>query len=240
MKSIIIGIFFIFISLELLALQSDVIKVATDTTFPPFILVKEGRLVGFDIDLLNLVASKLKKTIKFMPMEFNYVISSVASGITDLGAGGLSITEDREKIVDFTTPYFDSGFVIVTRKDLGNLDINQLEHKKVGTYISDITRPIVKTLKLDKNILFGKYNFLFDELISGSIDAIFVDYPFAQYMLSNKYKETLKITSSLYFQNQYGFAVRKNYPLKKDINKAIEDILLSPTYKTIYIKWIKD
>ena len=240
MRNIFIGLFFLFFTFNLIAEQREVIRVATATDFPPFAFVKEGKLTGFDVDLLEIIGSKLNRSIKFIPMESNFVISSVISKITDLAGGGVSITQDRQKTVDFIVPYFDSGFVIVVRKDSEELDINQLKNKKIGTYLSDITGPIARTLGLDKNMLYGRYDFLFDELITGAIDAVLFDYPFAQYMISHNYKESLKVTGPLYFQHQYAFAVRKNYHLKKDIDKAIEEILSSPVYKSIYIKWFGD
>lgn len=240
MRNIFICLFFFFFTISAIAEQVEAIRVAISADFPPFAFVKEGKLTGFDVDLLEEIASKLERSIKFIPMESNVVISSVASGVADLAAGGFNITEERKKKVDFTTPYLESGFVIVIRKDSEELDINQLKNKKVGTYYSDFTASIARSLGLDKNILYGKYDFLFGELITGEIDAIFFDYPFAQYMVSHKYKESLKITGPLYFQHQYGFAVRKNFSLKNEINKAIENILFSPTYKSIYAKWFGD
>lgn len=236
---IFVNLFFLF-SIIIKAEQLDIIKVATATDFPPFVTVKEGELTGFDIDLLKAMALKLKKTIKFLPMESNYVLSTVASNLADLGAGGFSITEERKKIVDFTAPYFDSGFVLVTRKSSKDLDINKLYNKKVGTYMNDVSSHYIKTLGLDKNILYGKYDFLFNELITGEIDAIFIDYPFAKYMLSHNYKDILKITGPLYFPHQYAFIIKKNHPLKNEIDRAIENILSSSTYQKIYSKWFED
>ena len=217
--------------------EISLIEIAVPTDFPPFAFVEKGELKGFDIDLLNAVASRLKKTIKFLPMKSNYVISAVASNLADLGAGGLSITEKRKEYVDFTTPYFDSGFVLVIRKNYEDLDINKLHDKKIGTYISDLTRFYMDTLNLDKNIISGEYNLLFNELISGGIDTVFIDYPAAKYMVSHYYKDTLKLTGPLYFQQQYGYVIRKKHPLKKDIDRAIENILNSSTYQSIYTKW---
>ena len=240
MRIIIFVYLFFLCSVIIKAEQLDLIKIATSTDFPPFVTVEDGQLTGFDVDLLKEVASKLKKTIKFLPVESSYVLSTVTSGLADLGAGGFSISEERKKFVDFTTPYFDAGFVIVIRKNQEDLDINKLYNKKIGTYVSDFLDHYIKTLKLDKNMVYGRYHFLFDELIAGAIDAILVDYPFAKYMVSNNYKDTLKITGPLYFQHQYGFIVTKNHPLKKDIDRAIETILTSSTYQRIYSKWFGD
>jgi ABC-type amino acid transport substrate-binding protein len=172
-----------------LAKDISVINVAVSIDFPPFAFVEKGEIKGFDIDLLNAVASRLKKRIKYSPMKSNYVISAVASNLADLGAGGISIIKERQEYVDFTTPYFDSGFVLVIRKNYEDLDINQLKDKKIGTYMSDLTKSYMSTLNLGKNIIFGEYNFLFNELMGGAIDTVFVDYPHEKYMVSHNYKD---------------------------------------------------
>jgi glutamine transport system substrate-binding protein len=239
-KKIVILASFLFIVFNISFAYAETITVAIDPNLPPFTFIKDGDLTGFDVELLNNIAANINKKLKFVPMDFNLIISAVASGITDLGAGGCSISDERRKIVDFSEPYFDSGLIIVTRKDMGELDINKIQNKKVGTYVSDFSKYFVQVTKLDKNIIYGKFDFLFNELLSGSIDAIFVDYPLGKYVVSHDYKDSLKLTGPLYFPHQYGFAMRKNYYLKTAINKAIKSILLSPTYKKLYFKYFGD
>lgn len=240
MRIVIIALLLFFCSFTIWAEETSLITAAVPTDFPPFAFAEKGEVKGFDIDLLSAVATQLKKTVKFLPVKSNFVVSAVASKLADLGAGGLSITEKRKEHVDFTIPYFDSGFVLVIRKNYEDVDINKLQDKKIGTYINDLTRHFIGTLNLDKNIISGEYNFLFDELISGGIDAVFVDYPHATYMISHYYKDTLKITGPLYFQHQYAFVIQKNHPLKKDIDRALKNILDSSTYQSIYTKWFGD
>ena len=93
------------------AMARDLLHVGTEPTFAPFEFLdtKTREFSGFDIDLIKAVADKAGYDVKIMNMGFDALIPALSSGTIDVIASGISITEERQKKVDFTTPYYQSG-----------------------------------------------------------------------------------------------------------------------------------
>lgn len=92
--------------------------VATNAEFPPYESVVDGEVVGYDIDLMRAICEELDMELVVKNIAFDSIISSVDRGIADVGATGMSITEDRLKQVDFSNPYTTAKQVIIVREDL--------------------------------------------------------------------------------------------------------------------------
>ncbi len=92
--------------------------VETNVPFTPFEFYQDRKIVGVDVDIVNRVASKMKKTIQIKNVEFDVIIDNVEAGrIADAGAAGLTITPAREAKVNFTIPYYTSvQYVIFNRE----------------------------------------------------------------------------------------------------------------------------
>ncbi len=92
--------------------------VATNAEFPPYESVVDGEVVGYDIDMMRAICEELDMELVVKNIAFDSIISSVDRGIADVGATGMSITEDRLKQVDFSNPYTTAKQVIIVREDL--------------------------------------------------------------------------------------------------------------------------
>lgn len=95
--------------------RKGTLVVATNATFPPYEYYEQGRLVGIDIDLMHAVADLLGMDVRLEDMNFDAVITSVQTGKADVGAAGLTISEERKKNVSFSTPYTAVRTVIIVR-----------------------------------------------------------------------------------------------------------------------------
>jgi polar amino acid transport system substrate-binding protein len=94
-----------------------VLRVGVNPQFKPFSFEKNGKRVGVDIDIANLLAKKLGVTAKIMaPKSFSELIPMLQADKIDIIIAGMSITFDRAKMVDFSTPYFDTGLSILLNK----------------------------------------------------------------------------------------------------------------------------
>lgn len=91
--------------------------VATNTPFSPF-EYKEGNLFyGVDMEIAALIAEKLGKELVIVDMEFDSIVTSVNTGNADIGMAGLTISEDRKALVNFTDPYYAASQVIICKAD---------------------------------------------------------------------------------------------------------------------------
>ena len=106
--------------------DDDTIYVDTNAFFAPFEYYDGTEIVGVDIDIMNKVGDKLGKKVKFENTDFGIIIDNVSQGKKyDCGAAGITITEARQKLVDFSNPYFTSiQYVICKASDselIGNV-----------------------------------------------------------------------------------------------------------------------
>lgn len=96
--------------------SNDVLKLGTNAAFPPFEYVDGKEIVGFDISMGQSIAKTRSQRLEVVDMAFDSLIPALNSGAIDFIAAGMSVTEERKKNVDFSTPYFASEQVIIVRK----------------------------------------------------------------------------------------------------------------------------
>ncbi|TGQ20511.1 transporter substrate-binding domain-containing protein, partial [Mesorhizobium sp. M00.F.Ca.ET.220.01.1.1] len=94
------------------ALADDLI-VATDTAFVPFEFKEGDKYVGFDIDLWAAIAKDIGVTYTLQPMDFNGIIPALQTKQVDVGLAGITIKDERKKVIDFSDGYYDSGFLLM-------------------------------------------------------------------------------------------------------------------------------
>lgn len=112
--------------------------VALNPDFAPFEYQKvvdgKNQIVGSDIELAKAIATKLGVELELSPMSFDNVLASVQSGKADLAISGVSKTDERSKVFDFSIPYYTAkNKLIVKKSDLTTYQsVNDLAQKKVG------------------------------------------------------------------------------------------------------------
>ena len=92
------------------------VRLGTNAAFPPFEYVEGNEIIGFDICMGQLIARECGANLEVIDMSFDSLIPALASGAIDFIAAGMSVTEERQKNVDFSVPYFESEQVIIVRK----------------------------------------------------------------------------------------------------------------------------
>ncbi|MEU6572788.1 transporter substrate-binding domain-containing protein [Streptomyces sp. NPDC046805] len=215
----------------------------THLPYPPFQSEIGGKVQGFDVSLIDLVAKDLgvKQQILDTPFENFKTGAFLNSGQCDLAAAGMTITPERKKNVDFSVPYFNATQAVLVDKKSG---INSLadvkaKHKKLGAQAQTTGEDYVKSKGYDP-ISFHSSDAVLNGLRSGQVQAVVIDYPVVQGWLKDKANaDAFKVVGNLNTGEQYGFTVKKgNTKLLAAIDKAIKDAKADGTYKKIYEKWI--
>lgn len=96
------------------ASKTGCLIVATNAYFPPFEYFEGSDITGVDMEIASKLAQKLGKTLYIDNMEFSSVLASVQSGIADIAMAGITVTEARKAIYDFSTEYYESAQVLIT------------------------------------------------------------------------------------------------------------------------------
>nr|WP_222108748.1 basic amino acid ABC transporter substrate-binding protein [Streptomyces cupreus] len=213
----------------------------THLPYPPFQSEIDGKVQGFDVSLIDLVADDLgvKQEILDTPFENFKTGAFLNSGECDLAAAGMTITEERKKNVDFSDPYFEATQAVLADKDSGITSFADLKGKKVGAQAQTTGEDYAKDQGLDP-VSFESSDAVLNGLRTGQVDAVVIDYPVVQGWLKDKANaDAFEIADNINTGEQYGFTVKKgNTKLLAAINKMLADAKADGTYKEIYEKWI--
>ena len=216
-----------------------VIRVGSETTFPPFEFTEGDKYVGFDLDLANAVAKQMGSKMEFKSLGFDALIPAVQSGQIDLIAAGFSANPEREKQVAFSDVYFDqNGFVIIVNKDNDTIkDWADLEGKKVGAQVGTEPVKLIKEAKGEVKQLDSNSQ-AFMELRAKTLDAFVLDQPVAMYYLKQGGDKDLKIVGTPKPGVGFVMAMKKeNKELQAAVNKALKELKANGEYDKIFEKW---
>lgn len=107
-----------FATLGFSACQKEQLVVYTEAGFAPFEYMENGKIVGVDVDIMNLVGEKLGKEIVFENVGFDTIVDTVAQGqLCNVGAAGISVTEERAAKVDFSQEYYTANLYVIYKTD---------------------------------------------------------------------------------------------------------------------------
>ena len=98
------------------------LTVATNSDFPPFEYKEGDKLTGIDIHIAKLIADELELSLYIDDMDFDSVVLAVENHTDDIAMAGLTITEDRAKVVNFSVPYYSSNQVLIVRESNTDFD----------------------------------------------------------------------------------------------------------------------
>lgn len=222
--------------------SAETLRVVTDPSFVPFEMMdpETGEMIGFDMEIIREVADRAGFEVGLNTMDFNGIIPALQTGNVDIAIAGITITEERQQIVDFSDPYYDSGLRVLVRADNDNVEaLPDLEGKKIGTKIGSTSYDYLMK-SLDENDGVTPYpgsSDMYMALMSRAIDAVFYDAPNVGYFASTKGKGKVKTVGKLYEGQQYGIALKKGSEWVDDVNDALAAMKEDGTYKAIYEKW---
>ncbi len=224
------------------AASAETLKVVTDPSFVPFEMMdqKTGKMVGFDMSIIREVADRAGFDIDLNTMDFNGIIPALQSGNVDIAIAGITITDEREQIVDFSDPYYDSGLRLLVRENNSDIDeFDDLEGKKIGTKIGSTSYDyLVENLEADDGVTpYPGSADMYMALMSGAIDAVFYDAPNVGYFARTKGEGKVKTIGPLYEGQQYGIALVEGSEWVDEVNTALAAMKEDGTYKEIYEEW---
>ncbi|WP_327730333.1 transporter substrate-binding domain-containing protein [Streptomyces sp. NBC_00487] len=213
----------------------------THLPYPPFQSEIDGKVQGFDVSLIDLVAEDLgvKQEILDTPFENFKTGAFLNSGECDLAAAGMTITDERKKNVDFSDPYFEATQAVLAAKKTDIRSFADLKGKKVGTQAQTTGEDYAKSQGLDP-VSFESSDAVLNGLRAGQVDAVVIDYPVVQGWLKDaELADTYAVAEQVNTGEEYGITVKKgNTKLLAAINKALADAKSDGTYKKLYEQWI--
>ena len=202
--------------------REDKLVMATEAAFAPYEYYSDGEIKGVDVDIMKAVAKKMNKELKVKDVAFDSILAEVKTKKSDVGAAGISYTEERAKQVDFSIPYVESKQVIVVRKDSNIKGPKDLKNIKVavqlGTVADSVLSDEYKTVQLVRE---KKFMAAIQDLKDNKVSAVVMDeLPAVRLIGAN-----LKILDEAVAVDSYSVIVDKgNTELLKVINEVIEEL----------------
>lgn len=225
--------------------DKKVLKVGSETTYPPFEYVENGEYLGFDMDLIRAIADVQGYEVEIHSLGFDSLIPALKANKVDVCIAAMSIDEERKKSVDFSEPYCQGGLVIaVAEKTEGISTLDDLKGKKLAAQIGTTGADQCQTIKeadpkTPEVKLFKGIGEAFMELVKGGADAVVNDHLVTAYYIQSQGKGKVKMVGDVFAADeQYGIAVKKgNTEMLNLMNDGLKKIKDNGEYDKIYTKW---
>ncbi len=203
----------------------------------------QGKTIGFDVDMIDLVAKKLgvEQAIVDTPFEGIKSGQDLSTGKCDIAAAGMTITDERKKAILFSLPYFDATQALLVKKDSTVATLADLKGKKLGAQAATTGLDYAKS-KADANgyviVEFQDLATQTQALTTNQVDAAINDLPVWTEAIKAD-KGATKVATQFDTGEQYGFGMKLgNDALKKVVDEAITTAKSDGTYASLYTKWI--
>ncbi|CAM2916505.1 ABC transporter substrate-binding protein [Helicobacter burdigaliensis] len=236
--------------------NEDKLTMATAAEFPPFEYKEGEAFKGIDVEIAQEIAKRLGKTLEIKDMEFDSVVSAISSGNADFGASGLTINENRSKVINFSSSYYNAAQVVIIKNDNEKLKAVSKDAKALFEAIDS-----QKGIKIgvatgttgsfyahgDKDWGFVGFknaeikNFVngslaVNALVNGQVEIVILDEAPAK-ILSRANAGT-QVLEAFLTEEKYGIGVNKNNTaLLEEINKALDSMKQDGTLEAIIKKY---
>ncbi|SDB79952.1 amino acid ABC transporter substrate-binding protein, PAAT family /amino acid ABC transporter membrane protein, PAAT family [Raineyella antarctica] len=216
--------------------------VGTDTTFAPFeFRAANGDLVGIDMDLLHAIAQDQGFTVEVRSLGFDAAVQALQSRQVDAVMAGMSITEPRKQVFDFSDAYFDSGVQFAAPKTSSVNSLADLKGKRVavktGTAGADYADS-VKTQYGFSTVAFGQTADMVNDVSTGNSAAYIDDFPVVAYSIQQG--APMKLIGEKAPAGSYGMAVNKGTDpeLIAAFNQGLANIRANGEYDRVLAKYL--
>lgn len=214
--------------------NAGVITVGTSPDYPPFETVDDdGKIIGFDIDLLTAMASEMGVDVEFKPMNFDTIVTAVQSGQIDIGMSGFSV--DPERDVAFSNSYYSGGQVLLTTTDSGVTGVESLDGKTVAVQMGTTGEKAANTIPGANVKALDDFGITIQMLKSGTVKAVVADQAVAKQYVHH---DGLVIVGEPLAVEENAIVVKKgNIEVLEAVNEALAKVKASEKYEELLEKW---
>ena len=230
---------------ELKTVEPGKLIMATNAAFPPYEFIEGNEIVGIDAEIAGAIAEKLGLELQIDDMEFDSIVESVKGGKADIGLAGMTVTPERQEVINFTASYATGVQVVIVTEDSAIVSVDDLFAEGASHAIGvqrNTTGDLYCTWDLEDAGLatidrYSKGADAVQALLTGKVDCVVIDNePAKAFVEAN---EGLKILDTEYAIEDYAAAMSKdNTELYEAVNKALEELIADGTVAAIIEKYI--
>lgn len=223
------------------------VRIAVENAYNPFSFIdaETGEAVGYDYDIFNEICARANCTPIFVETSWDAMVAIMGGSgdfdTFDIGADGITITEERAQHVDFSDPYIQLSQVLLVRADESRFataeelaaDENLLVGSQPGTTNYDTA---VELVGEDRIVAYDQFGLSVQALIQGDVDAVVMDNVAGLgYVGANP--DSLQITGDPLTSEELGFIFAKESDLVPVVNNALADMRADGTLDALFQKW---
>ena len=223
---------------ELTTVEAGKLTMATNAAFPPYEMTTDaGEFEGIDIETAQAIADKLGLELQIDDMDFDAALLSVQQGKADIVMAGVTVTDERKDVMDFSDSYATGiqSIIVPEGSDIASPD--DLAGKKIGTQRGTTGYIYCSDDFGDENVVaYDDGLTAVQALNNGQVDAVVIDNaPAQEFIAANP---GLKILDTSYAEEDYAIGMAKNSPLEDAVNSVLEELKADGTLQAIVDKYI--
>lgn len=216
---------------------AEKLYVGTNAEFQPFEYLENGKIVGFDVDLIEEIAKSMGKEIQWKNIAFDGLLPALQAKKLDIIIAGMTATKEREKFVNFSQTYYEANQMMIIHKE--NPTVNSFDNLKghdVGVVLGYTGDIVVSELD---GVKIHRYNAASEAIMAlkaQKIEVVVLDSePAKNYAKQNS---DLALIDTDVAKEKYAIAVRKNdKELVEAIDKALNELKANGTYDKLIKKY---
>lgn len=229
------------------AAAQDTLTFGTNAEFPPFEFVTAEGVIdefdGIDMVIAKTIAEENGMTAKISNMEFDSLLIALQSGQIDAVIAGMTITEERQEAVNFTTPYYTATQVMIVKEGSDVKSAADLQGKKIVVVQGYTGETAIQGMGFTPNdyVALKKGSEAIIELLNGKADVFVIDSATAANYVADNDDLVIIEDAEAFGTEEYGIAVKKgNEELLEKLNASIEKMLEDGTIGEITIKYTEN
>ena len=223
---------------ELTTVEAGKLTMATNAAFPPYEMTTDaGEFEGIDVDTAKAIAEKLGLELQIDDMDFDAALLSVQQGKADIVMAGVTVTDERKAVMDFSDSYATGiqSIIVPEGSDIASPD--DLAGKKIGTQRGTTGYIYCSDDFGDSNVVaYDDGLTAVQALKNGQVDDVVIDNaPAQEFVAANP---GLKVLDTSYAEEDYAIGMAKGSALEDAVNKALEELKADGTLQAIVDKYI--
>lgn len=235
--AILAGAMVLSLGMTAMAEEDNVLVMATNAEFPPYEYHEGDEIVGIDAEVAALIAEELGMTLEIEDMAFDSVLAAVQSGKADIAMAGITVTEDRKMVVNFTDTYTKATQMIIVAEDSEIAGPDDLAGKTIGVQLGttgDIYVEDVEDATIER---YSKGFEAVQALLQGKIDAVVIDGEPAKVFVEEN--DGIKLLEEAFTEEEYAIAIAKdNEELLEKVNAALATLTENGEFQKVIDKYI--
>ena len=224
---------------ELSTVEPGKLIMSTNAAFPPYEMTTDsGEFEGIDIETAQAIADKLGLELQIDDMDFDAALLAVQQGKSDMVMAGVTVTDERQNVMDFTDSYATGIQSIIVKEDSDIASVDDLAGKKIGTQRGTTGYLYCSDDFGDENVVAYDDGLTAVQMLNnGQVDCVVIDNaPAKEFIAANP---GLKLLDTAYVEESYAIGIGKgNTELKDAINTALEELKANGTLQAIVDKYI--